>query len=180
MPDVINFVRDQRKRLTKLQVRDKLFLRYAAIVCGFSFALFIIVVSSRIYLSLQVKQLIERQDLQRAQIQAQESNERQYLLFAAKLEALSKLFINRRNKQEAINYFSTLFGADVLISSIKYDSISGELEFGLRTRNVFSLNEVIDTLRTPQVRDRFESLSFKDLSRTSSAEYQTNIRLTLK
>ncbi len=180
MTDVINFVRDQRKKLTKQQVQDRLFFKYATIACVVSFVIFVAAVGARLVLSLQVKQILDQQDDQRAVIQAREDDETAYLLFAAKLDSLSTLFINRKNKQEAINYFSTLFGEDVLVNNIRYDAENGALKFGLTTRNVFSLNQVIDTLSAQSVRDRFKQLKFDDLTRADNGEYQTNITVVLK
>lgn len=180
MADVINFVRDQRKKLTKQQQLDRKIFRVALGACLLTFVVFIGVTAARLYLAFQVSQLTDQQNQQMTLIRQQEANERTYVIFAAKLEALSELFINRRNKQQAIEFFSTLFDDTVLVSDINYKSVSGELSFGLQTKNVFTLEKVLQLLGTDYVQSRFESLYYDDITRSNFGEYQTNITVVLK
>lgn len=180
MADIINFVRDQRKRITKQQLQDKFYFRYALIACSIAFVLFVVVVCARLFLTFQVKSLIDQQTEQLTLIQAQEDNERSYLMFAAKLSKLSTLFTGRKNKQDAISFFSTLFGNTVLLKSIEYIPAEESITFGLTTNNIFALEDAVEKLQTPEVKSQFTSLSYKNLTRTKQGQYELVINVVLK
>jgi hypothetical protein len=113
-------------------------------------------------------------------VKSQEESEKSYVIFAAKLRVISELFVQRRDKQEAIRYFSTLFGPEVIISDIAYEADSSILTFGLQAKNIFTLENVFSLLSTPAVRDQFTTVSASELRRDKLGIYQTSVVVTLK
>lgn len=180
MVDTINFVREQRRRLSKQQQLDLKIFRYALIAGGISLVVMAICVGIQLFMTAQVTSITEKQNVQLSIISAQAENEKSYVTFAAKLQNLAELFTNRRNKQEAIAYFSTLFDNTVLINGISYRASESELTFGLQSQNIFSLNRAVQVMNTQEVQDRFTSLTYDELSRGENGEYNAEVVVVLK
>lgn len=180
MATTINFLRDRRRKLTKQQTLDRKIFQIMSWVGGAVFVVFIGAVGIRLFMAYQLQQLNDRETRLLAQVRSQEDSERSYIIFAAKLQVLAQLFEQRRDKQEALEYFSTLFGPDVLISDVAYDADSGILTLGLRANTVFTLQSVFEQLNSSVVKERFAGVSAGDLRRNDQGEYQTSITIALK
>lgn len=180
MVNSINFVREQRRRLGRQQQLDLKVFRSVSLAGGVAVALLVVSVAVRILMGLQVQAAINQQNQQLAIITAQAENERSYVTFATKLTTLSELFTNRRNKQEAIAFFSTLFDNTVLINAISYRADDNQLIFGMQTQNVFSLDRVINILSSQDVKNRFAAISYEELNRGENGEYQLKVIVSLK
>ncbi len=180
MPEAINFVKHRRKLLNQRQQLDQKLLRIAAIGLGVVFVLFLVTVGSRILLQTFVGGIKRDQETQRKKIVNFEDNERSFVIFIAKLNALVDLFDKRRNKQEAITFFTDAFGSDVLISDITYEADESILSFGLQSRDVFVLEKVFQTVQSDQVRQQFERVSMSELQRAATGNYQLLVTVVLK
>lgn len=179
MATTINFLRDRRRRLTKQQALDQKMFKAAAAVCGICFGIFIASVGIRLFLAYQLQQLGDRENRLLAQVRSQEDSERSYVIFAAKLKVLSQLFEQREDKQVALEYFTTLFGPDVLVSDVAYDADAGELVLGLKANNVFTLQTVFNQINSQEVKDEFRSISASELRRDDQGAYQTTVTIGL-
>lgn len=180
MRSTINFLRDRRRRLTKQQELDKKIFNITTVACGVAFAVFLISLGVRLFFAYTLDQLTNRENRLLAQIRSQEDSEKSYIIFAAKLKVLSALFEQRRDKQEALAYFTTLFGPNVLVSDVAYDAESSILTLGLKATDIFTLQGVFDLLNSPEVGERFQSVAASELRRNDLGEYQTNVTIELK
>lgn len=176
----INFLKDRRKKLTKQQLLDMKLFRAAGAICLACFVLFIAAVGVRLLLAYQLDQQKKRENQLLVQIRSQEDNEEAYVIFAAKLKVLAALFEQRQDKQEALQYFTTLFGSDILVNDVAYDSEDNILTLGLQAADIFSLQSVFDQLQSEQVKDQFLSVAASDLRRNDQGQYQTNITVQLQ
>lgn len=175
----INFLRERRRKLTKQQLVDKQLYKVGLIVFGVSAALLVVASGARLTVAYLINQATQRQNNLMLIIKEQESNERAYLVFSAKLRTLVELLAKRQDKQEAITFFSTVFGQGVLVSNVTYQGDKSLLTFGLQAADVFTLERVIDTLKSEQVKSQFESVTTDALSRNDKGEYQTTVTVTL-
>lgn len=176
----INFLSERRKKLTKQQVVDlKIFRLMTGIGIGV-FLVFLLSLGARLALAYNLDQVAQRQNQLMKVVQSQEDEEKSYVIFAAKLRVISELFVQRRDKQEAIKYFSTLFGSDVMVSDIAYQADTSVLTFGLQAKNIFSLESVFSKLHTPEVKDQFTSVTASELRRDKNGVYQTSVIVVLK
>ena len=94
-------------------------------------------------------------------------------------EFLSGVFQKRKDKQEAISYFSQIFGPDVIIEKIAYDADSQLLSFRLMAADIFTLEKVFELLSTQQSTQKFSSLTKSSLKRTNSGIYQMQITVVM-
>jgi len=175
----INFLRERRRKLTKQQIVDKQLYKVGLIVFSVSAALLVIAGGARLTVAYLINQATARQNTLMQIIKEQESNERAYLVFSAKLRTLVELLAKRQDKQEAITFFSTVFDQGVLVSNVTYQGDKSLLTFGLQAADVFTLERVIETLKSEQVKNQFQSVSTDAMSRNDKGEYQTTVTVML-
>ncbi len=174
----INFVATRRKKLTAEQKQDKVYFKYATWGVIVVFALFLVTVGVRLFAVYEVKKLTDAQASTRKAIQSQEQVEKDYNIFAHKLKALSDLFGKRLDKQEAMVFFSQVFGPHIIISEIDYSADDDDIvTFTLTAPSVFDLENVFTILESPAVNEKYRSIVKSGLSRGSDGFY--SIRLTI-
>lgn len=175
MPYNINFLKDRRKRLTKQDIADRQIMRYTLYVLGGVLAVMVLVLSVRGFLWYRTNQVAERQAQLKRAVLSQEDIEKSYVIFANKIKILRELLDERANKQVAIDYFSGIFGDEVLIREIEYESQIGILSFGLKANNVFVLENVFTILNSDQVKNDFSSVSKSELRRGNDGSYNVKV-----
>ena len=181
MATQINFVSERRKVLTKLEEQDRKWFQIALKVVIACFVLFLVGLGFRLFFMYQVKQVVDQQQLTRQAILSQEALEKEYTVFAHKLRELSQLYGRREDKQEALLFFNQLFGPDVKVSEINYESDGDEdiLSFTLRARSVSVLDEVFTKLNSTAVSDQFNAIQKDTLRRSDDGSYGMKITLIL-
>lgn len=175
----INFVRQRVKKLTKLEKKDKKTFQITIIVTSALLLILAAVLGYKIFLTSQLNEVETSQKIFLGRIKQQEAREKSFVLFVNKLKVLSSVFQKRKNKQEAIDYFSQVFGPDVVIEKIVYDSNSELLTFRLLAADIFTLEGVFDLLSSDQSGQNFLSLIKSNLQRTSSGTYQMQITVMM-
>jgi len=176
----INFVRQRLKKLTKLEKKDKETFKTAAIVTSVLLLVLAFLLGYKLYLVSQFNGIKSSQNNFLSRIKKQEEREKSFVLFVNKLRVLSSIFQKRKNKQEAIVYFSQVFGSDVTIERIVYDADSQLLTFRLMAADIFTLEKVFELLSTEQSIKKFSSLTKSNLQRTSSGIYQMQITVVME
>lgn len=176
----INFVYERRKRLTQSQVKDRQFFRWSLMALGAVGGVLLIVIGLRIFFVFRLKAVTDAQTVARRAIQNQESVEKEFTIFAHKLKELSTLFGKRKNKQDALIYFSELFGNVAVVSGIDYSSAEEDvLTFTIQTQNVFSLDSAFQILSQPQVTEAYPSIEKSSLRRGGDGGYRVNLTINL-
>lgn len=175
----INFVRDRRRKLTKTEQRDKQLFVYALYLLGAVFGVFLLVLAARMFMVFQVKSIKDQQADTRAAILAREDVEKSYTIFANKLTILTDLYNKRKAKQDALEFFGSVFGPDVIVSQLTYSQESEALSFVLTTQSVFILEGVFDTLRSQQVISRYPAIQKAGLRRSSDGTYGMKLSIML-
>lgn len=180
MEKEINFLHSFRKKATKQQKQDKLFFRIAAAACSVVVVVTLISVGvSFLYQSRVAALQKTAKDLER-QILASEELEKSAVILGKKLTVLKELFDDRHDKQKALDYFTSLFGPDVVVSNIDYEANEGILSLRVDTGSIFVIEEVINLLRSGQTKQEYPSLKLSDLRRTDQGDYAVTITVTLQ
>lgn len=175
----INFVRQRLKKLGKLYQQDRKLFNLALIIAGIIFSLFLIVLGIRWYFVSQLKKIDATYANYSEQISLMEDEERSYVILANKLKTLSQILEDRQDKQEAIAYFSQIFGSETIIDQIVYESESKLLAFGVRTVNIFTLEQVFATLASDQTQAKFVELHQSELKRNENGTYQMKVTVVM-
>ncbi|GEM_PF-430194 len=176
----INFLAERRKSLTKVEVQDRKIIRIASIIFGSVFAVFLIVFGIRFYFDRQLFQVREAQRVARAQILNDQSIERSFVIFVYKLTALANLTQDKQEKNEALNFFSNLFGPDVFVTQMTFLEKEKILSLKIQSDSVFSLREIFSLMNTEPVREQFVSVNPSDLTRTPQGNYEMVITAVVK
>lgn len=177
MPRNINFVRERRKTISRQETDDKKVLGW--VVKGL-FLLGIVIlgiVGARLYLSFQIRSLQTQQKDVQQQIAQKEEIERNYTVFAHKLKIVSELFGKRREKQEALEYFSSLFDSNVLISQLSYTAGDEVLSFVLQSNSIFTLDNVFNVMSSEEVITKYPTIEKNSLRRSQDGSYGMQVTL---
>ena len=175
----INFVRQRIRKLNKLEKKDKKIFKIVAITAAVLLIFLAIVLGIKIYLTTQIKGLQSSQQAFLRRIELQEDKEKSFILFVSKLRTLSGVFQDRPDKQDAISYFTQIFGPDVTIEKIAFDAESQLLVFRLMSANIFTLQQVFDVLSSEATAEKFSSLTKGSLQRTGKGIYQMEISVVV-
>jgi len=176
----INFLQHRRKKLTKLQERDRHYLQLAAILFIIIFSLAAAVVFARIFYSRRYQNILSSQQNVEQEILSQESVEKDFIVMMSKIAVLKKIYDQRQDKQQAINYFSTIFGPQVLIKQIEYAGNDNLLTFVLSADNVFVMDRVFAILNSEEIKNKYAQVTPSNLHRLESGEYQINVAVVLR
>lgn len=175
----INFVRHRRRELTKLEVTDRRNFRYGLYGFGAAVVLLIAVMSARLILASQLKATNDSINSLKKSIQNKQAVEDEYLIMMRKVQIITDLFGQRREKQQALSYFSSLFDPEVIVSQLSYDADTHTLSFTLRAPSIFSMKKVFDTLRSANVKEKYPTFSTGSLTRAMDASYSMTVVLPL-
>ena len=168
----INFLGERQKQLGKTEIQDRQILRYATIFLGISFGVFVLVFGINFYFSRQLSQIMTAERVARSQILSNEDIERSLVIFVNKLSSLAKIAQDRQEKNEAITFFSSVFGNTVFIKQIDFDQKEKLLTFRLQSDDIFSLKDVFEVVNSPEVQQQFRSVKPSDLSRAPNGKYE--------
>jgi Tfp pilus assembly protein PilN len=171
----INFLEKRHKQLSKLERQDRQLLQY--VVIGFSVVsvLTLGLLGGRLYFQSQLTQQQTRQQQLETEFVSHQHTEEMFLFYISKLETLEKLFAARADKQAAIEYFSNIFGPEVVIQNINYDAKNANITFGLQAKDVFTLDRVFTALSSDQTKAQFKQVTRSDLRRTSEGMYTIRV-----
>lgn len=176
----INFLSQRRVTLTKVEKKDKQVYFYALGAFSVSLLVFIAIFGVGVFYNLQLKKASQQQQALRQTILSDESTEVAFLIFANKLKSIKDIFENRSNKQQAIGFFSDLFGPKVFIGGMSYDSDGGLLSLQSTSNNVFTLEETFSLLDSENVKSQFNTLAKSNLTRNEDGSYGFQLTVGLK
>lgn len=175
----INFVRDRRRKLNKTEELDRKLFVYSLYGLGIVVGVFLFVFAARLAMVFQVKSIKDKQENTRQAILAREDIEKSYTIFANKLTILTELYNKRKAKQDALEFFGSIFGPDVLISQLNYSQETEALTFVVTTQSVFVLESVFDTLTSEQVLTPYPSIEKAGLRRDRDGTYDMKLSILL-
>jgi len=175
----INFLSQRRKKLTTTQKRDRQIFKIGMGILGGVIVFLLSVLGLRYWFGLRLDTVREVQAQARSQILGQEEVERSYIISVNKVIILAELFKDRQNKQQAIEYFSSVFGDEVLVKQIAFEGDDQLLTFRLQAEDVFILEQVFDQLQSTEVKTRFAQVTPSDLRRSAEGDYEMTVAVTL-
>jgi hypothetical protein len=176
----INFFGRAGDLYQRTRQQDQKFLKWALIGFGIVVGIFLILLTINLILGQQLKRLNTQQLEGKQSLVNNQSVEVAYLIFSHKLAAIAQIFEQRNNKQQAINYLSSLFGSQVFISGVTYEGTAQVLSLNLNSANIFDLSQLLEQLDTPEVKQNFSSLVKSNIRRNDDGSYDLKLTLELK
>ena len=179
MPDSINFIQERRKLLIKERVSDRRLLKFALI--GFVLVFFVAgaLIITNVFLSRKIDASIRNQKQLESLIKDSRSVELEYAVLLSKLKIVSSLFGDRKDKQDALAYFNDLFDDSVMVSGISYTEDDRSLAFSLDVPSLFKLEDVLKTLSSDELKQRFGEVEEHGISRNSTGHYTVQVSVLL-
>lgn len=175
----INFVQSRRRQLTKNQENDLKIFKITTGVFGVLVVGFLAVLITNFFLQFQVKSIKDQEKQLETQILSNGLVEQSILVTSEKLKILAELFDQRYDKQAAIEYFSDIFGPDVLIKDINYEANEEILSLRVQATSIFILEQVFARLANPEVEQQFGLVNKSELVRNDRGRYSMAITLSL-
>lgn len=176
----INFVKTTTVRLTEQTQKDKKVFNYVLIATVGSLLIAAVVLGFNLILSNRAANLEKEIKQTSVEVTKQEPLEAEYLFFVNKLNIIKQLFEIRTEKQVAISYFTDLFGPEIEISGINYETEEGILSLNIASPHVFLLEEVFVTLDDPTVKNKFKTMNKHNLKRSLDGSYEFKLVVTFK
>jgi hypothetical protein len=176
----INFLSQRRITLTKVEEGDKKTYLLSIAFFAISMAIFIIVFGTKIFFQNSIKKSTQTQKAIQQMILDEEPTEVAFLIFSNKLKTIKDLFENRSDKQEAIGFFSELFGPNVFIGGMEYNEKDSILSLKSTSSNIFELEKTFNLLNDNSVKEKFSSLEKTSLSRKDDGGYSFQLLVGLK
>jgi len=175
----INFVQSRRKQLTKNQENDLKIFKISGAVFGVLVVVFVIALGINFYLQFRIKGIKDQEKKMETQILSNGLIEQSILVTTEKLKILAELFDQRYDKQAAIEYFSNIFGPEVLIKNINYAADEKILSLRVQATSIFILEQVFAQLSNPEVEQKFGIINKSELIRNDRGRYSMAITLSL-
>lgn len=173
----INFVRERQRSLSKQEQQDRKLLRRAIMALFVVGGLLVVVVGTRLGMVQWHQSIKNQQQAAISQIQEREDVERSYTVFASKLNVVTELFGKRKEKQDALAYFSSLFDPDIIISQLSYTAEDDVLTFTIQAPSIFRMEQVFTVMQSADVNARYPNLSRDSLRRSADGAYGMQVTL---
>jgi hypothetical protein len=175
----INFLNLRRVDLSKVNKQDAVYRRFATIGFIVVLSLFVLATGTNIFLTFQLRQTNTRQKALTEQIANDEPVEISFLVFAQKLKSVREIYENRSNKQQAIDFFSNIFGDQVFLSGMNYGGEGNELSLRLTSADIFAFENTLNILNSEEVKTAFSTVSQSGLRRDETGNYSLDIAVEL-
>jgi hypothetical protein len=176
---MINFLSTKHRKATEQQKQDKKLFRYAVIAFSGILAILLVAVGFSFFLQFQLNASQNKaKDLER-QILANEAIEKSAVVLAKKVSVLKTLLEERQDKQQALEFFSNLFGSNVVLKDITYQATEGLLSLRVQAFSVFELEQVFNRLKEEETVARYGNVATSDLRRDQEGAYSLNLTISL-
>lgn len=177
MARTINFVRERQRNLSRQEVSDRKILRQAILALFIIGGVLVLVVGARLSLLAWHDNIKSQQQAAIRAIQQKEEVERSYTVFASKLNIVTDLFGKRKEKQDALAYFSSLFDPDIIISQLSYTADDDTLTFTIQAPSIFRMEQVFVIMQGQAVKTRYPMLQLNSLRRGQDGKYGMQVTL---
>jgi hypothetical protein len=174
----INFLAERRKDLTKQEKIDKRILEVTGVILGMSFAFFLVVTLFTFYLTNQLRNSQVAQKTARSGISENRDTEESFVIFAHKLSSLAQIYQTRQEKKKVIDFFSKAFNSDVLLKAINFNETEKVLVLYFQSDDIFAFKQVLELVNSPDVANRFNSLTPSGLVRNADGTYEITLTVS--
>ncbi len=179
MPREINFVQDRAKQAQIQDKQDKkvFFKVIVGLVVGV--VLLGLAGGARLGFNWQLQQAKQTYATTQKNLELSEQEQTQYQSFIQKVAVLTEIYAERRDKQEALAFFRTLFDQGVSISGLSYDDKTKALTFSLTADSVFVLEMVLNRIDSPETRAQYPDINPDSIRRGADGKYTAQITVAL-
>lgn len=176
----INFLRLQKRIREARQQFDERLFRYSLLGSGFVIIVLIAFAAFWQYLDLQTRELEAQEAAQQRVIAQSAEDEREYLIYVDRLNAIGNIIGNRNSKREALDFLALIAQPNLAFDAINYNAESKQLSFRAQAQSVFSVEQFLDRLRLPDVSRYFTDIEVSNITRNEEGTYSMQVVVTLQ
>jgi hypothetical protein len=173
----INFLKQRHLELRFAKKQDKKNLFYTGIFFVVCLIIFSITLAINIFYSNKLSLIKSTQTKLAQSLNQNKDQEIKYLDFSNKLKLINYLFQERKNKQEAIEFFSKTFGDDTHISQIIFEDAK-TLIITLTSNDVIKLESIFKTLDLKK-NSPYQKVISSSINRNPDATYELELVINL-
>lgn len=178
--DDINFVSQARRRLEQTHSLDRRLFLAAA---GIAVVSVLMTAGMGAYWQWQERQLQELETQLRNQerlVSLSSEEEARYMLYTRRLDLIGEVIGNRSSKEEALDFLSQLLIPNIAFDRISFDPDARLLSFRIRALNVISVENFLETVRQPTMRDQIEEIQVSAIRRDEQGAYLMELNVVLQ
>lgn len=171
----LNFLRQRKKSLSEIEKSDRKYALWMSYLLGGLLFLLLLVTIANFFFTRRLQSLQQSIEQTTAQIAEQNNIEQQYVILAEKLAFISGVIKDRSTKRSTIEFFTSQFStAQTTLKEITYDQ-KGSLQFQVIAQDVFTIDSILKTLQSEEIRAKYQSIHLSDLSRTPDGMYAVTV-----
>lgn len=179
IPIQVNFLRQRKRELSKVQLTDQKYAKWLAGVFATVMVASLLVLGVDLFFGYRLNRVLALQKDLEGEITQQKNREAEYLILAKKIETIKELIGGRTKNRQAIEFFTTLFSTpEISVKEVSFEGKS-QLQFYLNIRNVFAMDQAVKQLASEQIRSQFAAVTVSDLSRAQAGEYTLQVTVIL-
>jgi len=169
----INFLRNKRKVADAQVVHDRLITRWTMIGMAVFMVVVIGVVIAKLVIGSQRDAVSKQVDQSKARIATFQTLERDYIVFAKKVQLMFGLDKQREAKREAVKFFYGLIPQDSVIQQVQLDSKQFKIIFQVESPDVFRMLSLLRIFREKLTKDVIFDVAISSVTRKSDGTYLT-------
>lgn len=169
----INFARGQQEAMQAIRKKDMVIARATGFgLAGFGVIL-AVVFGLRIYFTFQVEQIRSASAQAAARLTQLSAFEREYLVYARKVQLLFGLDQLKKAKQDAVDFFYTIVPDENLLTTVQIDAKEQLISFQIQSPDLFSTLNLLRIFRERLKEEDAQLYSIKvtRLSRDDTGAY---------
>lgn len=167
----INFLRQQQKNVQTQTQKDWTIAKYTMYGLIAYAVLVLSVLGVRIYFSVQRKAISTAVDQTKAQLNSYTKIEKDYVLFAKKVQLMYSLDLQREAKREAVKFFYGLIPSDDVILQVQLDAKTSKISFQVQTPDVFAMLNLLKVFQNSITKDVIYDMKIESVARKSDGTY---------
>lgn len=170
----VNFLRTQRKTSDVQVTKDRAITRWTMIGMGVFIAVVLGVVIAKLVVSSQRTTLSKEVSQAKARIATFQTIERDYVVFAKKVQLMFALDKQREAKREAVKFFYTLVPQEDVIQQVQLDAKQSKILFQIESPDVFRMLTLLRIFREKVTKDVIFDMAITSITRKPDGVYLTS------
>lgn len=167
----VNFLRTQRKTSDAQITKDRLITRWTMIGMSVFIVVVIGVVIAKLAVSSQRAEVSKQVDQLKGRIATFQSLEREYVVFAKKVQLMFSLDKQREAKREAVKFFYNLIPQEDVIQQVQLDSKQFKILFQVESLDVFRMLTLLRIFRDKVTKDVIFDMAITNVTRKPDGSY---------
>lgn len=167
----VNFLRSQRRTVDAKVTKDRFITKWTMIGMSVFIVVVIGVVITKLVVSSQRSAVSKEVDQAKARIATFQTIERDYVVFAKKVQLMFALDKQREAKREAVKFFYNLIPQEDIIQQVQLDAKQSKILFQVESPDVFRMLTLLRIFREKITKDVIFDMVVAGITRKPDGTY---------